>query len=605
MSLAFDKVPVTLVEDSRLTFPEWTLPARFGGSAMNYSQQTCNGLPGAGGGPVSFTIRTNNPAGAVIAPTLIWYTECKFTITGVAANTAAGLFNPGSGDAPRAYPYTSCCDNQKLEINGQSIDFQSLSMVGHVLRRFNPRAAMYKAANFCPWYPDSGCTNYSDLRLTNRNPLGSGGVGDFDFTRGCYQQVVYENGIRPGAGGDPANPATSGTVVLKSWEPVNISPLIYDMQGKGIPYIETLNLTFYLSNLHRALSRATYTSGGAVTAQILPANVSTEVRASTLFYQQINLPLWAREISPVVKFPFYKIRAQPCQIDVVDNGVPALGTVPAGKSVSSQIINFDNIPSRIYVFAQPSVEKLTMQDADFTFMYCSGLQVTWGNNTFMSSVLPQQLYTSAVDAGYAFPWENFAGSYMMTQTVDGVSTAATIGSSGSVICLRPGIDFPLNPGEAVGMGGQYSFQVQANFHDQRATGAAPSVGQKGQLWVVAVSPGVFTISSDGSCNFATGVINKNDLADAADKEIGDRVEGKDIYNSFGSGMFDSLQSSLPILKRLGRYAHAGLSAAKDAGLLGEGVTSGGSSMSGGAASMYGGARLPQSTIASLASRHHR
>src|SRR5574343_237752 len=120
MSLSLDKVPVTLVEDSRLTYPEWSLPARFGGSAMNYSQQTNNGLP-SGAGPISFSIRTNDPTGAVVAPTLIWYVKATFTISGVDAGgtTLASLLNQAYTDAHRAYPFTSCCDNIKIDVNGQ------------------------------------------------------------------------------------------------------------------------------------------------------------------------------------------------------------------------------------------------------------------------------------------------------------------------------------------------------------------------------------------------------------------------------------------------------------------------------------------------------
>lgn len=576
MSLAVDKLPVTLIEDDRLTFPEWSMPARFGGSAVNYSQMPCSGPPGQAG-PITFLIKPNNPTGSVIAPTLIWYTACSFSIT-VQAGGAGNLVQPGVGDAPRAYPMTSCCDNLQVNINGVTLDFPYLSMIGHALRRFNPRSALYKAANFCPWMPDNGFAAYESVVNTARNPLAAVGVGDFDFTRGAYQRVVYTPG---GA------PTTEATVTLETWEPVNITPFMYDMHGKGIPYIETLGLTFTMSNLHRALSHAVLTGGGANVA--IPNNAVTgNITASTLYYQQINLPQWARDVSPVVKLPIYRIQVNPSSNVTPVAAVPVAGAAPpTGTPFVSSMITFSEIPSRIYVFAQPTQASLTMGHPDFTYMYCGGLVVNWQNQQYMIGAQREQLYTSAVDAGYAFPWENFNGT-----CVFGGAGQTTIGTSGSIICLRPGIDFPLEAGQAVGQAVTCNLQISANFLEQRAASSGP-----GQLWVVGVLPGVLTLNSKFDAQFSYGVISSNDVLAAADKLEGDMVGADDVHNSFGSGMFDSIKNALPILKRIGRYAHSGLSAAKDAGLLGEGVTSGGAASLYGGSALSGGARLTQAALA--------
>lgn len=567
---------VTLIDDPRVTFDEWSIPARFGGSGILYSRQSANSLAGSAG-TTSFTVKPNNPGGSVIAPNMIVYTKCTFAVNNTINPAPTNpLFNQGVTDAPRAYPILSCCDSMSLTLNGAQLMFPNMNMIGHALRRFNPRAAMYKSANFCPWYPDSGVATYENLVATGRNPLGAAGVGDFDFSRGAYQRVVYTN---------TAGDTNKGTVVLETWEPINLSPLLYDMKAQGLPYINTLDLTLNVSNLHRALSHAVPTGGANPQGAIPNGAVVGTVVESTLFYQQINLPLFAREIAPVVCLPAYKLAVNQSPQVVPSFGVPAVGAVtPAGTQFQSEIINYPCIPSRIYAFAQPALPNLTMGHPDFTYMYTGGLQVTWGTNNYMVNVSLQQLYTSAVDAGYAFPYENFGGSYLLS------NAAGAVGSSGAVICLRPGIDFPLDAGQAVGQAVACSCQIIANFHEQRA---ASSGG--GAMWQVAVLPSVLTLSSNFTAQLSTGVITSEDVLAAGEKLDG-TVTSADVHDAFGSGIFDEIKSALPMLKRIGRLAHSGLSSIKDAGLLGEGVVSGGSSMSGGAASMYGGARLSKSDL---------
>lgn len=575
-----EKLGVTLVEDPRVSFPEWTIPSHYGGDSISYNQVSASSIAGAGGTTL-FTVKPSAPNSAVIAPNMIWYNKGEFAIDITPRVGGAGnLLQQGNTDAPRAYPFTSCVDTLNVTLNNASITLPNWSMIGHAIRRFNPRAAMYKASNFCPWFPDQ-CANYSGVIATNRNPLGAGAVGDFDFTRGAYQRVTYT----PAAGNAGQ---VQGTVVLETWEPINISPLMYDMQGKGLPYVQTLQLDFTMSGLFRALSHAV---GQTNNIPILNGDITSNITASKLFFQQITLPMFARSIATIVSLPLYRLVTSTSSSQAVTVGTPAIGAAnPAGTNFTSDLISYPEIPSRIYVFVQPAKEERTIQTPDYTLMYTQGLQVTWGINTYMSNVTPQQLYTSAVDGGFAFPWEAFAGSY--------VQGGSTVGTSGSVLCLRPSIDFPLEEGQSVGMAGQFNFQVAANFHNQAPAAVAPLVDPKCQMWVVAVLPGVLSLTSKFDAIVTAAAISSADVLKAADEESGDRVSPSEVQDAFGSGIFDSIKSALPLLRKAGR-AHSGLSAAKNAGLLGEGgsAMSGGGVTTGGAASMYGGARLSKHDLA--------
>jgi hypothetical protein len=562
MSLAPQPIPVTVISDPRTTFEDWSLPCRVGGSGISYLQQQANS---ANSNLISFDIRPPNWTGSVIGPEMIWYNKVTLTIVGAAGS--GNLLQPGVLDAPRAFPFTSVVDSMRMTINGTSFDIQQNAMIGHVLRRFNPRASLFKEANYCPWYPDSGFCRYQDVTASTRNPLGSGSVGDLDFTRGAYQKVVYT----PTAG----SLTTNGTVVLESWEPLNISPLMYEATGQGLPYVSTLHFDFNISNIARLLSHSVGTGGSGV---IPNSGVTASAQTSYMYYQMINYPLLGREVKPIISMPFYSINPYLSQAQIIGEGVPALGSTTVGSLLTTQSITLPCVPSRIYVFAQPQASTLTMQHPDFTYMYCGNLNVLWNGITKMQNVQPQQLYSSAVDAGYAYPWENFNGSYLLG--------AATVGSSGSVICLRPGTDFDLPNGQAVGQAGPINLQISGNWHDQSATGGLSAV-----LWVVAILPGVCTLTSAATCNFNVGVISEEDVLTGAESQ----VSANDVHEAFGSGVFDTLKKSLPFIQRLGKLAHNGLSAANNAGLLGNGLETGGSSLAGGA-SMYGGSMLSKKAL---------
>jgi len=569
MSLATQKMPVVKVVDSRLSFPEWAVPVREGGNVVSYLSANATSK----GAQVSFSLNPPNPGGSVLARDILIYNKLTFTVAG-AEIAGVPLVNIGSTDAPRAYPWSSCIDNISLNLNNETISVGNWSDIGHVMRRFNPRASLYKKMNICPWFPDQSAV-YQDLVGSNRNPLASGTVGDYDYLRGAYARCYTTGAVT----------TTAATIVLETVEPLTLAPFLPGSTAPGIPFVQTLNLDFTCSNYARALSRALgYPVGGADTPLANFTSISAVHNDSRIFYQSIALPLTEEAVPREVSLPHYRLATNTAAPISITSAVPTLnGTIPPGTNMQSPVIIYPSVPSRIYVFAQPTASSKNVGTPDYTAMYCGQLQVMWNSRTaLMTSTTREELYQQAVDAGYAGPWESWQGFFRKSGTT-------AIGSSGSILCIRPGIDFDLEAGTVVGQAGSYQFQVSANFQDQSGLGAggqAPFV-----LYVVAVLNGVLTINAGYEAHQVFGAVTQADVLAAKS-----RVSSEEVYDTFGSGFFDNLKGmitrAVPFLQKGARAAHAGLSAAKDAGLLGSAAFSGGDipSMYGGSA-MSGGARL--------------
>jgi hypothetical protein len=571
----YEKIPVTKVVDPRIHFGRWSMPVREGGNSVSYLRVSATSL----GSTVQFDIVPPSPSSCVVSRDMLWYNRFTLTCSSTAAPPAGAvnLVTPGLYDAPRAYPITSCVDSMAVQINNETITVNNWSDIGATLRRFNPRSAMYKLSNFCPWFPDQS-SDYQNLTGSLRDVLSAAAAGDYDFMRGAYTRFT----VQPGA------TSTNAVVVLETLEPVNLSPFMYGSQSPGIPFVQTLGLRFNLSNIARALSHA-------VTPQNVPiTSVSFVHNQSDMFYQSIALPVTER-IPPSVVLPHYRLLVNTSNPQNLVSQVPVPNTLPNGSTFTSQVINYPCVPSRIYVFCAPVASQRDSSTPDFTAQFVGGLSVQWNSRTaLMTSVRREQLYSQAVDAGLASPWEQWDGSYRFL--TDGAAGPTIVGGSGSILCIRPGQDYDLEPGVVAGQAGSYQFQVNANFNNQ-------SLETKNfSMYVVAVLNGTLTINSGFETHVEIGVISQEDVLNATEK-----VHPSGVLDTYGGGFFDNIKSMIlnPMstarglvnavhgIANLAKNAEPIISGVKKA--IGAGAHSGGSAMSGGA-DFYGGALLPKKSL---------
>lgn len=578
------KIPVAVTSDPRTHFPDWAIPAKQSAQGISYLKASATST----GTEIAFDgITPPSPATSVLGRDMLWHTTLQIEVKG-AAVAGGNFINLGSDTAPRAMPFNSVANTITLTLNNQSFTVSQWDQIGAPLMKFNPRGNTFKYGSLCPWMPDN-CAKYSEMTGSLRDVIAASASNDHDTPRGGYTLIKSEN--------IPGTPAAEGSrITLEVFEPVNISPLLYGLSAKesGLPYIQTFSLRFVLGDLKRLLSRKE--DANAITS----FNVVPESMKSLLYYQVIAAPLLDRSLPEVISMPFHRIQTSTAK-GTVHSFTPAAFANPAGSNMVSNVIQYPCIPSRIYVFAAPAVKTETVPD--YTLRYCGGLNVQWNGDTgLMTSILPRQLWAQAVEAGAFLSWEDFDGQFRLT------SGAATgfVGGVGSILCLRPGTDFPLQAGLVPGQAGSYQFQVSANFANQAGGRAIPAY-----LYVVAVLPGVVSFTRGYEVTTAVGVISQEDVLAARET----KVAPEHVYDAEGGGLFDSLKSAIrrvaddPVgaLMTAGKYAHKGLSMASKAGLLGEGAVSGGATMFGGSAlsggmafggsALSGGARLSKRDLA--------
>jgi hypothetical protein len=551
-----DKLDVVAIGDRRTSFPAYKFPARTSAASVLNKKVEATSV----GTSVSYgTI--NVPAGATntLLPTLMVYNKFTATISVAAAAGAdtTDLIKYGVTDAARAFPFMSCVDSITLTINGKPVSVTSWSQIGAAMRRFNTKK-LFKNCSSTPWYPDL-LANYTDGLGSSRNSLGSGAVGDFDYQRGCYRQYKVIQGV----------PSTNNAVVeLETWEPVFVSPMEYDPCGPGIPYVASFGLEFAASSYRRILSHA-YDASATGNLFIQNSDIGVEHIKSTLFYQTCAPSLSGTQIPPKVSLPYYMLKTDLSNAQVCDFGVPAYNApLPTGTQFQSALINYTQIPERIYNFVVPVKDKLTVQHPDYTYAGCGNVNISFNNADWtFTNTLPQQWFANAKDAGYDLPWESYVGSFNFNGRM--------VGSSGTIYVVRPGIDFVLPDGQAVGMQVPVQYQFSGNFLEQRALSSGAAI-----LITVAVYLGE-VIQTDQCETFVfPGVLTAADVESAMRK--GEVLTLGDSEASFGGGMYGSTKP-----------AKLGLCQS------GAGMVTGGTTISGGS-SLSGGAVL---TRGMMASRH--
>ena len=146
-------------------------------------------------------------------------------------------------------------------------------------------------------------------------------------------------------------------------------------------------------------------------------------------------------------------------------------TAGSTVTVATQNIQVNVIPSRLYVFVRCSNNTQGMSTPDtFFVLEDGGITLQFGNRSgLLSSCSSEQYFYISKANGYQGTWSDFS-QY-----------------SGSVLCLVPGKDFPLEPDQAPGCLSNIQMQINitctnVSNHTINAT-----------AYVVAVMPGILTL----------------------------------------------------------------------------------------------------------------
>lgn len=452
-------------------------------------------------------------------------------------------------DAPRAYPIQGSIDTLQATINNYSVSINSADVI-HAMSRFNLGHEL-RSMDFSmtPTYPDQS-QSYDDLFGGILNPLGN--VGDclddagLIMPRGGFPFVIVSN---PPATTIPQIGVTAVVDCLFS-EYLFLSPFYWGHGNESGFYNITsmdYNLTFLGQAANRMWSHSN--AGGAVITS-----------SNFVFGGLPNGPTSFPGVVPSLQFEYIT----PLETTIIPNNIPItysyydvirfptdqnFTAAGAANTFSSNNIQINSIPSRIYVYMQEkNSDKYATPTSTDTYFSIDNISIQFKNkNGLLASASQQQLYQLSVAAGCKMSWASWYGQH--GRALGTFAPGNNIGLAGSVVA----IDFPeaigLDSLEAVGVLSQS--QLQINVHATNISNRTINP----TLWIIVVLAGTFTIQGSNQCTAQIGVISPNDILDAQEQSgiTYDSIKGHE-GGDFLSGLKSFGNTVLNYLKDFNEYA---------------------------------------------------
>jgi len=333
--------------------------------------------------------------------------------------------------------------------------------------------------------------------------------------------------------------STNGTATLTATftEPLMISPLIFDehwYKKPGFTQITqfSVNITWDPVQLNRIFRH------DADSDPVTWNSVTVTLGQPLLILGYYTLPSYMA-IPPMISYNYSQV-----QNFIYQNQSP----INPGNSatLSSNTIQFQSIPRRVYVAVQNSNK--TLNDPD-VFLPITNVTLTWGNTSGILSTLNQQdLYLVSRKNGLIIPWTQASGQAI--QLYNGGNNLTVIGT-GHPVCLEFGADIQLLNETYVGMSGTWNFQIQVSCFNPNYTGA---VAITPELHIIIIYDGWMTISNQNvSLNtgllrpeqgFSIPALVKMPYPPYSDFYMGGAFSLSNLLSGIGSHLFSGIKGLL-------------------------------------------------------------
>lgn len=415
-------------------------------------------------------------------------------------------------DAFRSFPISSIISTLTCKINGFPVSIETNQFI-HVLENFHNKIdSLNTIQSIYPNMADN-YQNYSDADISNRNPLGSYGDNPAIVPRGAYDMTITNN------------TNTSCIVEADLIETIVLPPFLFDdSQSGGLTNLDTLEFNFIMStNLWRIWSRSE--------ANTVPLNsLGVELLKPNILLNWIT-PRDTQNIPDRVRYPYFQLSRynQKQEIMLPNNQ----------RTFSSQVIQLNSIPRKIYIFVKQSDSETdrTLSNSIFstdTYFKIDRLSLSWDNiDGVLSGCEDVNLYQMSVNNGLNYDWESWRGLTTNIGTTVPQNNNK-IGLKGSIVCLCPGVDFGLRNSQAEGVLDKINFQVQATVTNINQTKAIVP-----DLYVMAVYDGYLDIFN----NSATAIIGAVTGADILSTPISYDVSYHEIQKIYGGDFFSKVRDT--------------------------------------------------------------
>jgi hypothetical protein len=244
-------------------------------------------------------------------------------------------------------------------------------------------------------YPDQAA-DYSQIVTAVSSEFADYGTSIDHISRGALPIQWTANAFVGGIGA-----TGSADFRTEITEPLMINPLIFDQswwRRAGITQITNfqVNMTLDPNALQKRLFR--HDRKDVVVYDSIQVTIEQPI-LSLIYY---TLPTYM-SIPPSISYPFASIQNYIYTFNQTTN------TAVTTQTVTSNTIQFQSIPHRVYISMSISTADKTNITPDF-FFPITNINITWGNKTEILSTLTQKdLYLMCVNNGLRQSWPMFYG----------------------------------------------------------------------------------------------------------------------------------------------------------------------------------------------------
>lgn len=533
MQVLDDNINLLAVTDSRLVFNDkFAYKVISGGQEHTYrsftpTSSSTNGL--------TFSCI---PPSDLIAFSRQCYINLVCSITIQAVSTASGQrIVEENRCGLRQFPVSSIIDNASLTLNGQKMNIQLARQI-HPLGKyfFNDVEVANTFLSASPSAPDQS-QEYSDLVASVRNPLNA------FYQTPINGYIGRQNGftVSQNSESTAAGQLLTSVININVFEPLFINPFQFKHASSSFLHINTfdVNLTFLTTWPNRIWS-AVNAAGGASNVTI-PINSITGTingvgsNAQCLFLTEFITPQETMLLPRVLKYNYTELNPY----------ITSASSVPAHTStvIQSNSLQLSTVPRAIYIWVRQNFNLLS-QNCHETDSYFSieQLRIQWNNkDSIFSSANNLQLYSMCVESGLNCNFREFSGEAIpktYRRDAPAVPSAQTqIYPIGSVICLRMGIDIPLDALTSVGCVGNYSLSMQVNCTNLKNYAVTP------ELYISTQVDGMLTLAM-AYANVKTALLTPSNIFAAIDAQRKAPISTNDVNELSGGDFWESLKNSL-------------------------------------------------------------
>ena len=429
--------------------------------------------------------------GTGLSRQLYWRMQGSFTVTGAALD-ALGV---ADRVALRQFALQSMTQSFSCQVNDSTTSIGPVSqIISSLLRVANPTSNGSGMQSATGSAPDT-VSSYEGAVGRNNSPFAQANDHSSSNDIAGPRTVGITSIVLPAGG-------ASMTVNFDVTEPIVIPPFTYTSgTDRAIYGVRQVQLSPIISNVSRGLSMAL--PAGTTVAGVTLAITSQEINAQFITPGPETMPRHLED---------HTFRYDSVTVNV-DQTTLTAGAIAAGASFtgSSNSFQLSTVPRRYIIaatYSETDRQDATQSLPDF-FLPISAISISAGTRAgLLSGASQHSLWQLSNRNGAKTPYYQFNGSAMVSS---GSVGGTAVNSAGSPLLIDVASDLALDPGQAPGQQGAYTFAVNSIT----VTNNSPNPLTGVRLIVIALTEG-YIENKSGSTVKVIGGIPKLDHRDVKD-----------------------------------------------------------------------------------------